>query len=180
VNSLAFTKQHKGELLAQYVEWLKKSQAVYLLEYSKMKMKDIETIRAKAREAGGEIHVVKNTLLRKAMEQAGYAVSEDFSNTTLAGFALKDAPALAKVFSEVVKDSEVYKLKGGFLDLKPVSPAGVIALANLPPLPVMRARLLGMFQTPASQLVRTLAEPARQVAYVIQSYSEKEATPVAG
>lgn len=177
---MAFTKQHKAELMAQYVEWLQKSQAVYLVEYSKMKMKDIQTIRAKAREVGGEIHVVKNTLLRKAMEKAGYAISEELSNTTLAGFAIKDAPALAKVFSEVVKDSEIYKLKGGFLDLKPVSPAGVIALANLPPLPVMRARILGMLQTPASQLVRTLAEPARQVAYVIQSYAEKEAPSVAG
>ncbi len=49
------------------------------------------------------------------------------------------------------------------------------ALADLPPLPVMRAKLLGLLQTPASQLVRTLAEPARGLASVVRAYSEKGA-----
>jgi len=49
----------------------------------------------------------------------------------------------------------------------------VKSLADMPPLPVQRAKLLGMINTPASQLVRTLAEPSRRMAYVIKSYSEK-------
>ena len=55
----------------------------------------------------------------------------------------------------------------------------MIALADLPPMPVMRARLLGMLSAPASKLVRTLAEPARQMAAVLKAHSEKPA-PVAG
>ena len=52
------------------------------------------------------------------------------------------------------------------------------ALASLPPLPVMRAQLLGILQAPAGKLVRTLAEPGRQLAYVVKAFSEKTA-PVA-
>ncbi len=56
----------------------------------------------------------------------------------------------------------------------------VKALAELPPLPIMRAKLLGVLQAPASQLVRTLVEPARSLAAVFKAYSEKEAAPAAG
>ena len=69
----------------------------------------------------------------------------ELTGTTLMGFAFGDAPALAKVFSEATAKSEVFKLKGGFLDKRQISNADVKALADLPPLPVMRATLLGPF-----------------------------------
>ena len=174
---MAFKKEHKSVMLTQYVDWLKNSQAVFMLEYTKMTVKDVDALRAKIREAGGEAHVVKNTLMKKALEQAGYKFSGEFSNTTLAGFAYKDAPAIAKIFSEISKDSEVFKLKAGFLEKQAINTADVVSLANLPPLPVMRAKLLGLLQAPAGRLVRTLAEPARQMASVLKSYSEKAAIP---
>ena len=73
-------------------------------------------------------------------------------------------------------------MKGGFLGKQFITPVEVKSLADLPPLPVMRARLLGTLLAPASKLVRTLAEPARSLAGVFKAYSEKdqEAAPVAG
>ena len=63
---MAVSKERKTETLATYAEWLKKSQAVILVEYTGAKMKDLDGIRAKIREAGGEFHVLKNTLARRA------------------------------------------------------------------------------------------------------------------
>jgi large subunit ribosomal protein L10 len=81
--------------------------------------------------------------------------------------------ATAKSLAEVTKGIEFVKVKGGFMDKQTLSESQVKALATLPPLPVVRAQLLGVLQAPASKLVRTLAEPARQVASVVKAYSDK-------
>ena len=176
---MAFTKKHKSEMVDQYQNWVKKSQAIFLLEYGKMSMKNIDKLRSKAREAGGEVHVTKNTLLKIALEQAGVKSGILTGGATLCGFAFSDAPVFAKALTDAIKGSEVFKFKGGFLDGKPLTSREVVALAEMPPLPVMRARLLGVLQAPAAQLVRTINEPARQVAAVVKAYSEKDAAPAA-
>jgi len=73
-------------------------------------------------------------------------------------FAFKDAAATTKALTEATIKMEAIKLKGGFLDKQALSPAQVKALAELPPLPVVRAQLLGVLQAPAGRLVRTLAD----------------------
>jgi len=170
---LAYTKEHKTELLAEYAKLLKDSQAVFLLEYNKMRMKDVDTLRQKVRETGGRTNVIKNTLMELALQQNEMHI-EGLTGTTLAGFSLDDAPALAKTFVEVSK-SDLFKLKGGYLDGKWVTPEEIKVLAELPPLPIMRSRILGVLNAPASKLVRTLAEPARQIAAVVKAYSEQGA-----
>lgn len=172
---MAFSKKHKTVLLSQYEQWLKESNAIFMMEFSHMNMKAIDDLRAKTRDAGGRAHIVKNTILERALKDAGYEFSGDLVGTTLVGFSFGDAPVLAKTFNDLSKSSEIFKIKGGFLNKKPISANDVKALAELPPLPVMRARLLGVIQAPASQLVRTLVEPARRVAAVVKAYSEKDA-----
>lgn len=176
---MAFSKQHKNKMVAQYAEWLRQSQGVFVLNYSKMTMKDIDTLRAKAREAGAELHVVKNTLMKLALDEVGIQDKAVFDGASLVGFAFSDAPALAKVLSEATAKSEIFAIKGGYLGTQPLNAAQVKALADLPPLPVMRAMLLGTISAPASKLVRTLAEPARGLAAVIKAYSEKGTAAVA-
>ena len=85
---------------------------------------------------------------------------------------------MAKVVQDVVKESkeELFKVKMGYLAGHPISDSQVKALSDLPPLPVMRAKLLGTLLAPAGKLVRTLAEPGRQIAAVIKARSE-EAVP---
>ena len=176
---MAFTKDEKTEIMAQYREWLAKSQAVVLVEYAKMTQKDIDTLRAKARDVGGELHIVKNTLFAKVLDEMGVQYGKLFERTTLVGFAYSDAPALAKVVNDSTLKSEIFKVKGGLLGGKALNPAQVKSLAEMPPLPVMRARLLGVLSAPASKLVRTLAEPGRSIAGVIKARSEQEAAPTA-
>jgi large subunit ribosomal protein L10 len=176
---LAFSKKHKTEMLSDYETWLGKSQAIFMLEYNKMTMKDVDALRKKVRETGSEAHIVKNTLMQLAMQKAGYADVKKAEGTLLVGFAYSDAPALAKVFSDACKNSEIFKLRGGYLDKQPLAAAQVKALADLPPLPVMRATLLGVLQAPASKLVRTLAEPARSLAAVVKAYSDQGAPQAA-
>jgi len=171
---LALTKQRKDDVLATYQDWLKRSQAVILVEYTGAKMKDMDNIRAKVRESGGEFHVVKNTLARRAFADHGMTLSEEsLVKSTAISFAFTDPASTAKALSDATKGMEFVKVKGGFLAGQPLNTAQVKALADLPPLPVVRAQLLGVLQAPAGKLVRTIAEPARSLASVFRAYSEK-------
>ena len=177
---MAISKQQKATILAQYTEWLGKSQAVILVEYTGVTMKDLDAIRAKLREAGGQFHVVKNTLAKLALEKSGMSIPAEFlEKSTAMGFAFSNAPAIAKSLSDVIKNMEAIKVKGGYLGKQALTAAEVKALADLPPLPVLRSQLLGVLLAPASKLVRTLAEPGRRVASVLKAYSEKAAAPTA-
>ena len=149
---MAFTKDEKSKMMAQYGEWLDKSQAMFMLTYEKMNMPTIDAIRDKVREAGGEAHVVKNTLITK----------------TLA--------AVAKAVNGIVKDYGM-KIKYGYLEKGLLNKEEVAKLGTLPSLPEMRAKLLGTIMAPASQLVRTINEPGRGLAAVVQAYLDKQNAP---
>lgn len=177
---MAITKERKQEVLATYEDWFKRSQAVILLEYTGAKMKDMDNIRAKVRESGAEFHVVKNTLARRAFAQQGMSLPEELLlKSTAVSFAFSDPAATAKALADATKGMAFIKVKGGFMGGQLLSAAQVKALAELPPLPVVRAQLLGVLQAPASKLVRTIAEPARSLAAVFRAYSEKEEAPAA-
>lgn len=161
---------------AHYETWLDKSQAIFVLTYQKMNMKEIDAFRAKVRETGSEAHLVKNTLFNRTLAAKGYPESDYFETTSLVGFAYNDVAGLAKVFTEATKGSDTIKVKGGFLGKELLSDKQVKSLADLPPMPVMRAMLLGVISAPATKLVRTIAEPARSMAAVVKAYSEKAGT----
>ena len=170
---MAKSKQQKEAMLAEYVEWLGKSKAVVLVEYAGVTMKQLDTIRARLREVGGEFHIVKNTLAKLALEKAGYQVPDAYAEkSTAVGFALTDAAAFTKALTEATKGMEAIKIKGGFMDAMVLTPAQVKMVSELPPLPVLRSQLLGVLQAPASKLVRTLAEPGRSLAFVVKAHSE--------
>jgi len=172
---LAISKKRKEDLVSQYTEWMTTSRALVVTEYIGLSMKQLDELRSKTRDVGGEFHIVKNTLGKVAFQDLGWELPEDFlDGSTAVGFAFQDAPAMAKVMAEFSKSSEFLKIKGGYLGNKPISADEVKALAELPPLPVMRAQLLGTIMAPASKLVRTLAEPARSLAAVVQAYADKD------
>ncbi|GAB4458618.1 MAG: 50S ribosomal protein L10 [Anaerolineales bacterium] len=171
---MAITRERKEQVLAAYSEWLKKSQAVILVEYTGLKMKDLDNIRAKIRETGGEFHVLKNTLARRAFAEQGMNLPAEFlEKSTAVSFAFSDPVLTAKALSDGTKGSEFVKVKGGFMSGQVLNAAQVKTLAEMPPLPVVRAQLLGVLQAPAGKLVRTIAEPARGLAAVIKAFAEK-------
>jgi len=177
---LAISKKRKGELVTQYTNWLDQSQAMFLTEYTGLSMKQVDDLRAKVRDVGGEFHIVKNTLGEVAFNSAGLELPKGFlQGSSAIVYAFRDAPETAKVLADFARTSEFVKIKGGYLNRSAISAEEVKALAELPPLPVMRAQLLGIISAPASKLVRTLAEPARQVASVLKSYADKDSAPAA-
>ena len=170
---MAFTKEQKQDLVGKYEQWLKESSAFFLLEFDKMNMSEINSLRAKAREEDSQVHVIKNTLLSIALKNAGMQLDEPLIKTSLVGFTNDNAPGLAKMFNDATK-TELFDFKLGYLDGQLIPVENIKALAELPPLPVVRAQFLGLLTTPASKLVRTLIEPARQMAAVVKAYSENE------
>jgi large subunit ribosomal protein L10 len=177
---LAISKERKNEMVAQYNDWVNRSRAIIVTEYKGITMKQLDELRSKVRDAGGEFHIVKNTLGQVALKAAGLPLSEGlFEGSSAVCFAFTDAPLMAKTLSEYARTSDFIKIKGGYLGHSALTAANVKALADLPPLPVMRAQLLGVLLAPASKLVRTLTEPGRQVAAVLKAYADRDAAPAA-
>ena len=176
---MAITKERRAELVKQYSELIQKSAGMVLIEYRGLSMKGMGPLRGRVREASGELHVVKNTLAQLALKQSGRTAPEElFTQTTAIGFAFTDVPAVAKALTTFAKESEFVKVKGGLLGDKVLTAKQIEALAELPPLPVVRAQLLGLLSAPASRLTGVVAGSVRQVVNVVKAYSEKEA-PVA-
>lgn len=172
---MAISKERKQELLKEYAELIQKSQGLILVEYRGLNMKGMDPLRIKVREAAGELHVVKNTLAQKALKDAGRAApAELFTQSTAIGFAFTDVAGVAKALTNYAKDNEFVKVKGALLGAQVLTTKDVSALAELPPLPVVRGQLLGLLSTPASRLTGVVAGGVRNILNVVKAYSEKE------
>jgi len=173
---LAITKSRKQELVGEYRKLLERSKGVVLTGFSGLSVKEMEEIRRKLREQGGEFHVVKNRLVRLAFREAGLPVPEEaLTGTTAIGYATQDALALAKTIVEAAKASESVRVKGGVIEGVLYGPAQVEMLADLPPLPVLQARLIGVIQAPAARVAGALAATARKLVGVAKAYAESGA-----
>jgi len=172
---LAISKQHKEELVEQYKKWLEESDALVLTHYHKLSVKAIGDLRKNIRDSGGEFHVIKNRLAKRAFEEFGREMKEDtFSGPIALGISYENPSGLAKALKDFAKEFGTIEIKSGYLAERLVSADEINALADLPSMAEMRAILLSTIAAPASKLVRILAEPGRQVAAVIKSYSERE------
>ena len=175
---MAISKQQKEELVEQYKKWLSESDGLVLANYRNLSVKDISDLRKEVRDSGGEFHVIKNTLAKRAFEESGREFQEGiFSGPTALGVSYDNPTGLAKVLKNFAKDQDVIEIKSGYLADRLMTAEEVVAMADLPSMAEMRAKLLSTIAAPASQLVRTLAEPGRSLAAVIKARSEQE--PVA-
>jgi len=113
---LAISKERKAEVQARYDDWIKRSEAVILVEYTGVKMKALDAIRAKIRDTGGEFHIVKNTLARRVLADNGMEFpAEYFVKSTAISFAFTDPASTAKALTESLKGNEFVKVKGGLM-----------------------------------------------------------------
>ena len=173
---MALSKERKKQIQAQYKTWIEESQALVLTEYTGLTMTMIDDLRAQVREVGGEFHVVKNTLAKRAFDEAGHNAPEEYwIGSTAFGVAFEDAPGVAKVIKDFGKDKPMIKIKGGLMDGELVPASMMMALADLPPLPVVRGQLLGVISAPATKLVRTLGEPGGSLARVVKAHADAAA-----
>jgi large subunit ribosomal protein L10 len=169
-DQLAITKQRKGELVEEYADWLKRSQAVILVDYRGVLTKDVHRLRTKVREAKGEFHVTKNTLVARALRDAGLPVPEAMlEGPTAMGFCFENPPAVAKVMLDFADESKLMTVKGAVMGNRILDPAGVKALSDLPPRPVVMAQVLGAIQALAGKVAGVLNSAVAQIVRVIQA-----------
>ena len=173
---MALSKSRKETLVKQYAELLGRSSGVVLASFSGVTVKDLEGLRQRIREVGGEFHVVKNSLMKIAFEQAGYRLpDESLMGTTAIGFAGEDLAAVAKAIVELARQSETLRVKAGVIEGTAYNGAQVELFAELPPLSVIQSRLLSVLQGPASRMAAVLGGSVRQVVNVIKAYSDAAA-----
>ena len=177
---MAITKKRKETLVTRYKDLMGRSQGVVLSSYCGLSVKELEALRRRVRELGGEFHVVKNKLVALALNEAGLSMSpEVMEGPTAVGFAEEDALAVAKAIVDFGRESEFVRIKGGVIDGVAYNAKQMQRLAEMPPLPVVRAQLLGLLSTPGSRLAGVVAGSIRQAINVIKAYSEKPAPSAA-
>lgn len=172
---MAISKKRKDELVAQYVELLNQSRAIFLTEYTGLDVKQMQALRAEVRKADGAYHVTKNTLLRYALEQTGKSVPDDFLVGQLAtGFALNEVPSVAKALLDFVKEAEELQIVGGILGDEVLTADQVKYLAQLPSRDELRSQIISLIQAPARNIAAVVAGGIRQVVNVIDAYATQE------
>ncbi|MEW5959381.1 MAG: 50S ribosomal protein L10 [Chloroflexota bacterium] len=172
---MAITRQKKEQILQEYVDLLNSSQAVIFTSYSGLKVSELQQLRTKIREAEGSFSVVKNTLARRALEEVGLPVVDEMLTGPVGiSFCHQNVAGVAKAIADFSKGKEFFAVKGGLMGHKVIDEAAVKSLASLPPIEVLRAQLLGLINTPASQLVGVVAGGVRQLVNVFNAYAEKD------
>jgi large subunit ribosomal protein L10 len=137
-------------------------------DYRGLTVAEMTALRNKVREADGEFLVAKNTLARIAVRDTGCAaVAELLAGPNAFALAYSDPIALAKAVSDFAKDNDKLELKGGVLEGELMGAESVQRLAKMPGRDELRAKLLALLNTPATQLVRVLNAPAQQLAQVL-------------
>lgn len=148
---------------------------VFVTSFSGMTVRQATELRKRIRAAGGTYQVVKNRLAKRATAgTAMEALGPSLTGPRAVAFHDSDPLALAKVLAEFAANNPQLEIISGMIDAKSMlDPAQVGALAKLPGLPELRARLLCLIQTPATMLVRVIATPATQLARVIEARNKK-------
>jgi len=172
---LAINKEKKDEMLAGYNELLGKSQAVIITQYGGLKMLELDKVRGQIRGAQGEFHVTKNTLVQRALTDAGFIVpAEWLAGSTAISFCFKDPAAVAKALGDLTKQYDKLKVVGGVVSGKAIDKSQVEALASLPPLDTLRAQLIGLISAPATGIAGVLNSAVGSVMFALQAKIDKE------
>ena len=158
----------------EYLARLNASPFFIVVDYKGLKVGPITELRKRLFKAGAELHVVKNSIFRLAVKEAGVA---DLGSTLGGQLAVvtgqKDVSVAAKVVKTFSAEFDKPKIKFGFLKNQRLEAADVIALADLPSLDVLRGKILGVIQAPATQLVSVLSAPGSALARVLQAKADK-------
>lgn len=173
---MPLTREKKEQMVAEYVRLFSNSQALVVVDYRGLPMKVINKLRADIRPAGSKFMVVKNTLARIALQQAGLAVPQDLlKGTTAITVCGPDVAATVKALKAIAQDTKVLQIKGAILGRSVLDAAGAEALADLPPREVLLAQVVGAIQAPLSGLVTVLSAPMRGLVTVLKAYADKKA-----
>ena len=163
-------RPEKTLIVSDIREKLQASPYLLIVDFTGMKVPHFESLRTRLADAGARISVVRNTFLRiAAAELKMPELSDLLAGQTAMVTGDTDICAAAKVLKTFAAEFKKPTVRAGVLDNAALSADQVAVLADLPSKDVLRAKLLGLLQTPASQLVRVLNEPAASLARVLKA-----------
>jgi large subunit ribosomal protein L10 len=163
----------KKEQIASLGEVFKTTKVVVVAHYSGLTVAQMQTLRRQMRQAGASVKVAKNRLAKIALEGSDVAsIAPLMKGPTLIAFS-GDPVAAPKVAVDFAKTHERFVILGGAMGKTSLDQNGVKALAALPSLDELRARILGVIQAPATKIAQVVNAPAAQLARVVQAYASK-------
>lgn len=166
----------KAETVDEIKQKLTSSSAVILTDYRGLTVKEMQALRGKLREAGGEVKVYKNTLTELALRELALPeMDELLQGPTLFTFAGEDPVAPAKALMDFAKDHKQLEVKGGFIERRVVGPEQVKALASLPSREQLIAQLMSVMQAPITGFARTLNGPVSAFARALNAVAQQKA-----
>lgn len=155
--------ESKKQIVADLTEKMKNAAAGVIVKYEGITVEDDTALRSELRKAGVEYGVIKNTLTKRACENAGYGeLSNVLEGMTAVATSAEDPVAAAKILKKYADKVEFFEIKAGFVDGKILDAAGVNELADLPSKEVLIGKILGSLQSSLYGL-----------AYVLQAYIDK-------
>jgi large subunit ribosomal protein L10 len=156
--TLSLNLTEKKAVVAEVSEQVAKAQAIVLAEYRGMSVGDMTVLRAQARKSGVYLRVLKNTLVRRAVDGTEFSgLANDMVGPLVFGISA-DPVATAKVMSDFAKSNDMFVIKAGAMPNQVLNAAGVQALASMPSRDELLAKLLGTMQAPVTKFVQTLNE----------------------
>src|SRR5271155_2835078 len=167
-------RAEKQNLTKEYLGRLNASPFFIVVNYQGLKVGPMTELRKRLNKAGAEVHIVKNSIFRLAAKEAGVAeLNGDLAGQVAVVTGQKDISSAAKVVKNFNAEFDKLKVHFGYLNNNRLAPADIVALADLPSIEILRAKLLGLFQAPATKLAALLQTPASQLARVLQAKAEK-------
>lgn len=167
-------RAEKREFVTSLNEVFKSTGSFVVAHYTGLSVAQMGDLRSKMREAGGSVKVAKNRLAKIALQGTeSEGVSELFSGQTLIAFS-EDPVTAPKVAADFAKGNDKLVILGGAMGSTNLDADGVKALASLPSLDELRAKIVGMINTPATRIAQVVNAPAGGVARVIGAYARKD------
>lgn len=167
-------RSQKAELIATLNKTFSSAELVVVTQQAGLTVAEVTDLRRQMRAAGAGFKVAKNRLTRRALEGTRFqGLSDLFKGPTAIAYS-KDPVAAAKVAVGFADKNEKLKIVGGSLGERKLDVAAVKALATLPSLDEMRARLVGLIAAPATRLATVIRAPAAQLARVVGAHARKQ------
>jgi large subunit ribosomal protein L10 len=159
---LSLNRNEKAAVVTDVAAQAAKSQTLALAEYRGLTVEALNKLRVDARSKGVYLHVLKNTLARRAVAGTPFeAASESMVGPLIYGFS-EDAVAAAKVIADFAKTNDKLVIKGGAYGGKALDVNGVKALASVPSKEVLLSQIAGLLKSPVQRTAAVLAALAQQ------------------
>ncbi|HQT71776.1 MAG TPA: 50S ribosomal protein L10 [Thiobacillus sp.] len=172
---MSLNLEEKKAVVAEVAAQVADAQTVVVAEYRGIKVEDLTKLRAIARKEGVYLRVLKNTLVRRALEGTAFAGLSDQMVGPLAYGMSKDPVAAAKVMHEFAKTNDKFVVKAGAMPNFIMSAKDVGNLASMPSRDELLSKLLGTMQAPITQFVRTLNEVPTKFVRGLAAVRDKQA-----